>query len=237
MKKTTIFIIGVVVIATPAAIAMLGLGDRIDMPKFSVSSEAEEYEGTGSLSKVHGSIKVRDGDSAEVLETVNGSITLGEGASARSIQVVNGSVSLGRGSRVTGSVESVNGSIEAEGEFQADGNVKTVNGKILLGEGSVVKAGVENVNGRMMLTGTTAGSVATTNGDITLEDGTVILGDLSVKKSTGLNISFGGTDHPRVVIGENCEVRGRLHFEKTVELEVADSATIGEITGEAPIRN
>ena len=237
MKKTTLFTIGAIMIATPAAIVLLDLGDYMGGPSFSISSEPEEYGGTGSLSRVTGSIKVREGDSAEALETVNGSITLGEGASARSIQVVNGSVSLGKGSRVTESVESVNGSIEAEGEFQADGYVKTVNGKILLGEGSVVKGGVENVNGRMELTGTRVGSVTTNNGNVTLQDGTVILGDLTVKKSSGLNISFGGTDHPKVVIGENCEVRGKLRFEKTVELEVADSAKIGEITGEAPIRN
>lgn len=192
----------------------------------------------GDYSKVHGSVNVPAGAKAGTVKTVNGSVTIGDGAEVDRVKVVNGSIKIGETAVVHSEVSSVNGSVQLRRNARAESDVTTVNGRMSLDRGAVVAGEVRTVNGRMELDGAEAGSLKTTNGDIELRDGAVVLGDLVVEKpqNKGWNL-FGSHDRPRVVIGENCEVRGKLHFEQEVELEVADSATIGEITGVQPIRD
>lgn len=195
-----------------------------------------DSDGGGSISKVHGSINVPASGKAGAVKTVNGSVTIGDGAEVESVKVVNGSVRLREGATVLDRVKSVNGSIELAANARVQGNASTVNGRVELSPGSVVDGEASTVNGRLELRGAEVGALTTTNGDIELADGAVVHGDLTVHKPSNEGWSLFGKDRPRVVIGENCQVRGTLHFEQEVELVVADSASIGEITGVEPAR-
>lgn len=196
----------------------------------------QDAEGGSSISKVHGSINIRDGGRAGSLKTVNGSVEVGNEAEVERIKVVNGSVRIGKHAIIGGGVKSVNGSVSLADGTRAKGDVATVNGRIRLAPGTVVDGEVSTVNGRMTLSGAEVGSLTTTNGDVELEHGAIVLGDLVVEKPENEGWHFFGKDRPRVVIGEDCEVRGTLRFEQEVELVVADSAKIGEITGVEPER-
>lgn len=195
-----------------------------------------DENGGDSISKVHGSINVPDNGRAGSVKTVNGSVEIGDGAEVQRIKVVNGSIRIGENAVVANEVKSVNGSIRLQDGAHARNDVGTVNGRLNLERGSIVDGDVSTVNGRMELRGAEAGSLTTTNGDIELADGAVIHGDLTVRKPDHEGWSFFGKDRPRVVIGENCEVRGKLVFEQEVELVMADSASIGAIEGVEPVR-
>ena len=83
---------------------------------------------------------------------------------------------------------------------------------------------------------TVKGSVVTRNGDIHLEDGTMVHGNLKVRRS---KFNFGQEyDEPnvKVVIGRNSEVRGKLMFERKVELVVDETASIGPVEGVEPVQ-
>jgi len=193
---------------------------------------------SASISKVNGGIDVQAHGSAGALKNVNGSIRVGEGAQVEVVKSVNGSVTLENGARVSGDVKSVNGGVNVGADAQVGGDLGTVNGHIATQPGTRISGAVKSVNGTMELTGTQAGSIETTNSDIELSDGTVVLGDLIVHKPDSGWFHFGTqSEPPHIVIGENCEVRGELNFEREVRLEVADSARIGEITGVQPIRD
>lgn len=206
--------------------AVLGLGSAI---------AADEG---ASITKVNGSIDLQAHGSAGELKNVNGSIRVGEGAQVEAIKSVNGSVTIGDGARVSGDVKSVNGGVDMGADSQVGGDLKTVNGHIATQPGAVVSGAVKSANGTMELKGARAGSIETTNSDIELSDGTVVLGDLIVHKPDSGLFHFGNDSKPpHIVIGENCEVRGELNFEREVYLEVADSAKIGKITGVQPIKD
>lgn len=223
----TIAVIGALAVAVSWTVQGSGIGPAVH----------QDEEGGTSISKVHGSINVPDGGRAGALKTVNGSITVGDGAEVGRIKVVNGSVRIGENSRIQEAVSSVNGSIRLDSGSHAASDVSTVNGRIHQEHDSVVDGEVSTVNGRMELRGAEAGSLTTTNGDIELQAGSVVRGDLTVRKPDQKGWSLFGRDRPRVVIGDNCEVRGELHFEQEVELVVAESASIGAITGVEPVRD
>lgn len=195
-----------------------------------------DEEGGGSVSRVHGAIKVPAGDHAGALKTVNGSVTVGDDARVERIKVVNGSVSIGRNAVIRDSAESVNGSIGLGEGSRGKGDLSTVNGRIDLARGAAVDGSVSTVNGRLALHGAEVGSLTTTNGDIELTDGAVVRGDVTVKKSDSKGWSLFGGNRPRVTIGDDCKVLGKLHFEQEVELVVAESASIGPVSGMEPVR-
>ena len=170
----------------------------------------------GKLNTVNGSIKVGDDVRFESADTVNGSIVVGRGASADSIDSVNGKITLGDGASIRGSLEAVNGAIR-------------------VGPGSSVGHDVENVNGELSLQGTdVGGDLSTVSGDITVTDGSVVRGDIVVRKPTGWG--WGGKRRtPKVIIGPNSQVLGRIHAKREIELFISDSATVGSVTGKASL--
>lgn len=242
MNKSILITAGIVIVAAPAAIALLNVdvGGSNDSPARNAAStimaDASDPAEGDSISKVNEAIRVGPGREAGSVKTVNGAITLGEGASARDAKTVNGSITISESASVEGSVASVNGGVTLKEGARVGGDVENVNGRITLAPGASVKGKAGTVNGTVALRGAETGGIVITNGNIELSDGAVVLGDLTVKKPKRSGFSFGKRDRPRVVIGENCEVRGTLHFEQEVELAVAESAKIGEITGEEPKR-
>lgn len=195
-----------------------------------------DEDGGGSITKVNSAIKVADGETAGALKTVNGSVTVGEGARAERIEVVNGKVRVGSEAVINDDIESVNGAIELGERSRVEGDVGTVNGRVSLAPGARVAGTVSTVNGTLALQGAEAGSLTTTNGDVKLSDGAVVHGDLTVKKPNSRGWSLFGRDRPRVTIGEDCRIQGELHFEQEVELVVAESASIGPVSGVEPVR-
>lgn len=237
MKKPLLITVGALVIAGPAVIAFTNLGSRLGLSTDFLVAGPANVEHGDSVSKVHGSIRVGKGERAGALKNVNGSISLDEEAEAESIKVVNGSIRIDENAVVESSVSSVNGSVSLAAGAKVGEDVRTVNGRIRAAEGVAIDGDVESVNGPIELTGATAGSLTTTNGNVELAEGAVVLGDLTVRKPQSVGFQFGKQNRPKIVIGENAEVRGNLHFDQEVELVVHDSATIGEITGVAPVRN
>ncbi|MEZ5459674.1 MAG: hypothetical protein R3E65_10350 [Steroidobacteraceae bacterium] len=80
-----------------------------------------------------------------------------------------------------------------------------------------------------------AGNLGTVRGDVELAGGARIDGDLVVEKPT-IGWNWRDKPPPRVVVGPDCSVGGRLRFEHPVTLYVSDRATVGPITGATPIR-
>ncbi len=221
---------------TFAVIAGLALAVSWTVQGAGTAVHHDENGGGKSISKVNSAIKVAAGEKAGALETVNGSVTVGDGAEADRIEVVNGKVSVGSEAVIHGDIDSVNGLIDLDGKSRVQGDAGTVNGRIRLAPGARVDGEVSTVNGTISLEGAEAGSLTTTNGDIELADGAVVHGDLTVKEPNSRGWSLFGRDRPRVTIGENCRVQGKLHFEQEVELVVAESASIGEVSGTEPVR-
>ena len=170
----------------------------------------------GNLNTVNGSIKVGDDVRFESADTVNGSIVVGRGATATSIDSVNGKITLGDSASIRGSLEAVNGAIR-------------------VGPGSSVGNDVENVNGELNLQGTeVGGDLSTVSGDIIVTDGSIVRGDIVVRKSTGW--SWGSNRRkPKVIIGPNSQVLGRIDAKREIELFISESATVASVTGEASL--
>lgn len=174
----------------------------------------DNAEVTGTLRTVNGKIRVGDHCKVSELTVVNGDIKVGQATSTGPIQAVNGGVDLGLGVDVDGRIMTVNGKIKAQPRTHVDGDLGSVNGKIEL-HGTIVTGEVENHHGGMLIT-----------------DGSVIQGDVAVRKSDSDN----DKSVPRVVIGPDTQVQGRLIFERPVHLYVHESAKIGEVQGATPER-
>lgn len=186
-------------------------------------------------SRINGSISIGQGERAGDVETVNGSIKLGARAEVDDAETVNGSINAGDAVQAQ-SLETVNGSIQVGRGAQISGNVGTVNGAIEIGPDSAVAGNVENVNGRLLLRGArVAGNLQTVRGDIELAEGARIEGDLVVEKPS-MAVNWGDKPPPRVVIGPDSRVAGRLRFEHPVELFISERASVGPVTGATPIR-
>lgn len=244
MNKKVLLIAGVVIVGAPAAIALINLdsgngdshsAETTRMVMAAVSGDEDEDE-SGNISKVNDSIRVRDGESVGSVKTVNGSITIGDNATVEFVRSVNGSISIGDGTVVHEGIANVNGGITVRKEGRIGGDMKTVNGTLDVGPGSTIGGKATSVNGKIALYGAQAGAVTITSGKVELADGAVVLGDLTVREQKRSFFSFGKSQRPRIIIGDNSEVRGKLHFGQEVELTVADSAKIGEITGVEPVR-
>ena len=163
--------------------------------------------------------------------SVNKSIHIGENSTTGEVDSVNGSISIGAGSFV-GSVDSVNGSIKLGNDVTVEKGIDAVNGKISLQPGCEVGGDVETVNGGIRMENSlVAGNVETHNGHIQILQGSEVSGNVMVRKSRGW--SFNKRSKPvRVDIGENAVVHGDLIFEHAVELNLHESARVGEIIGD-----
>lgn len=163
--------------------------------------------------------------------TVNKSIRIGADTTAGDVDSVNGSIRIGASSSVK-SVESVNGSIKLSSDVTVVDNVDAVNGGITLGSGCEVGGDVETVNGGIHMQATlVSGDVETVNGGIRILDGSEIVGNVRVEKPHGW--SWNNKRKPvHVEIGKDVVVHGDLIFEHAVELELHESARVGEIIGD-----
>ncbi len=183
-----------------------------------------------NISKVNGGIEAEAGRTYGDLDTVNGGIRIGGGAVTADASTVNGGIKVGAGAR-TGALETVNGGIKLERDVTVDGGIEAVNGGVFVDRNGKVRRGVETVNGSIGLVGTqVSGNVSTVTGDITVGADSVVKGELRVEKSTGL-FNMGNKRTPRIIIGPNAVVEGRMVFEREVELLVHRSARTGPVTG------
>lgn len=181
------------------------------------------------IDKVNGSIRVDEGQLAGDLETVNGSIHLANHAKADSADTVNGSIEIGDDTELD-SAETVNGAISLGQRARVRHDVESVNGAITLERGADVGGKLSNVNGRIRTeSARVGGDIETVAGDIEIGADSRIDGGILVEKPSGW--SWGKQKNPRIVIGPNAVVQGRLVFHREVELYVSTSAKTGAIEG------
>ncbi len=189
-----------------------------DIDKVNGSITAESGSTMGDLGTVNGSIRLEDTARAGDVETVNGSIRGGDEIAADDLATVNGSIRIGRRAAVAGGIETVNGSIFVDHGGRVGKDVATVNGAIGLVATEV------------------GGDIETVTGDVTIGVDSHVRGGIRVHKPTSnwmpINISKRA---PRIIVGPNAVVDGRLVFEREVVLYVHDSARIGEVSGATPV--
>ena len=169
---------------------------------------------SGSHSTVNKSINIGDNTTTGDVDSVNGSIRIGANSFVNSVDSVNGSIKLGNDVTVEKGIEAVNGSITVEAGSAVGGNVETVNGGIRL-EHAMVSGDVETINGQLRIL-----------------HGSEVAGNVIVREPKGWWNSNNRRKPVRVEIGENVIVRGDLVFEHAVELELHETARVGEIIGD-----
>ena len=163
--------------------------------------------------------------------TVNKGIRIDDGSTAGDVDSVNGSIRIGAGSFVE-SVDSVNGSIKLGNDVTVDKGVDAVNGAITLAAGCEVGGNVETVNGGIKIENTrVAGDVETINGQLRILQGSEVSGNVLVRKPNGWS-SNKWRKPVKVEIGQDVIIHGDLIFEHAVELDLHESARVGEIIGE-----
>ncbi len=194
---------------------------------------ADSQRSSGA-STVNGDVLV--GENAVVdggrLRSVNGSVRIDGGAKVGTISTVNGAVVVGADA-ATGGIETVNGPAKCGERARVRGDIQLVNGPVTLNRGVVVEGDVGTVNGHIHLTGATVeGDVGNYNGGMRITDGSRVKGKLVVRESTPAEQG----DPPRIVIGPQSSIDGKLEFERSVELYVHESARIGRVTGAEPVR-
>lgn len=178
---------------------------------------------------INGSIRVgKDADaSRSKFKTVNGDVVVEDGARVSDCATVNGSVDIGERTEA-GDLKTVNGDLRVGREARVEGRIQLVNGSVELAPGSTVKGDVGTINGLIeMRAAKVDGDVTNTNGGMLITDGSEVAGDLVVREA-------GDDRHskpPRIVVGPDSSVRGKLVFERPVELFVHDSAEIGPVSG------
>ncbi len=200
----------------------------------SISVEDGANQPESAYSSINGSVRVGVDARVGDLETVNGSIRVGTGSRAGRIESVNGGIELADGTEVV-EIQAVNGGIELERDVLVKGDIHSVNGPVRTREGTRVSGSVATVNGEIQLDGTVVdGSLETYHGQIRLTN-TEVLGDLHVRKPRGGSSWFGREKPTSVIIGPGSVIHGDLYFEKKVNLEVDDSAKVGEIHGDGKV--
>lgn len=109
--------------------------------------------------------------------SLNKSIDIEAGAESGAQSTVNGSISVGNDAVVTGTLETVNGTIRIEEGARIE-DAETVNGSIRIASG-VSADGVSSVNGSIDIEENAAiGDVSVVNGKIGLQAGTTVRGDV-----------------------------------------------------------
>ncbi|MDH4046568.1 MAG: hypothetical protein OEW68_02690 [Gammaproteobacteria bacterium] len=209
---------------------LLALVAPVEAGSVNKSVKIEDGARSSGESSVNGSITVGSGAIVDgSLETVNGAIRVGDDSTVRDLDTVNGSIQVGSNA-TTGDINGVNGSIRLGKAVVVDGEISVVNGKISVDEGSKVAQDVGNVNGEFEILGSEiGGDLSTVNGDVLVADGSVIKGDLRVEKPSGWG--WKNQRKPRVVIGPESTVEGKVHLEREVELYIHDSASVGSVSG------
>jgi hypothetical protein len=198
-----------------------------------LSACGESKDGDES-NKVNGSIHVPAGRQPGAVATVNGSIHVDDNAAVTSATTVNGSVHLGEHATAT-SLNSVNGSIALGTGAHLSGSASSVNGELTLGDGADVSGSLSNVNGKITLTAAhVGGGIKTVSGSMNITGASHVEGGILVEKPSSELIQL-VRDVPRIVIGPGATVQGELRFERTVQLYVSDKATVGTVSGAAPI--
>ena len=151
--------------------------------------------------------------------SLNKSIEVGDGVEAGGQSSVNGSISIGEGAVISGSVETVNGTIRIEKNARVE-DAETVNGSIRMASG-VTAEDVGSVNGSIRLgeNVTIDGEVSVVNGKISLDRGTRVADDVSnVNGEISLSgAEIGGdltTVNGDVTLDEGSTLRGNLIIEK-----------------------
>ncbi len=128
---------------------------------------------------INKSIKVEAGTESSGAHSVNGSITIGENAVVTgSVETVNGSIRVDTGATIR-NASTVNGSVKIADKVQAK-NLTTVNGAVKVGESATIDGEIETVNGGISVKkgSTVADSIINVNGQIELS-GAEVGGDLS----------------------------------------------------------
>ncbi|MGD2030997.1 MAG: hypothetical protein PVI25_09435 [Gammaproteobacteria bacterium] len=190
---------------------------------------AEGNTFSGNAATINGNVKVeKDADASESsFKTVNGNVVVEDGARVRDCATVNGSVKIGDRTKA-GDLRTVNGDMRVGRDARVDGHIQLVNGSVDLAPGSEVLGDVGTVNGLIeMRSARVEGDIKNTNGGMMILEGSEVFGDLTVKEA-------GDDPHtkpPKIVVGEGVRIRGKLVFERPVELYVHDTAEIGPVTG------
>lgn len=120
----------------------------------------------GSINK---SVNIAAGEDSEGASTVNGSISVGSGATVTgTLETVNGTIRIDHDARIS-DAETVNGAIRVDEKVQSK-NLMTVNGSIRVGAGVTVDGSVEAVNGSIAVGkgSSVASDVGNVNGEIEL---------------------------------------------------------------------
>ena len=150
---------------------------------------------------------------------VNKSVKVASGAQSDGASTVNGRVSVGANAVVSGSLETVNGSIRIDDSVQFE-DAGTVNGSIRVGDGAIADD-IESVNGsiRVGMNASLSGEVSVVNGKIQIGAGSSVAEDVSnVNGEIRINgTEIGGnlgTVTGDVWLMENSTLRGDLIIEK-----------------------
>lgn len=151
--------------------------------------------------------------------SLNKSIHIDDGAEAGGQSSVNGSISIGAGAVITGSVETVNGTIRIDENARVE-DAETVNGSIRIASGASAED-VGSVNGSVRLgeNVTVSGEVSVVNGKISLDKGTSVADDVSnVNGEISLTGAEVGGDlttvNGDVALEDGSTLRGNLIIEK-----------------------
>lgn len=185
----------------------------------------------GGVRSVNGNIIVGTGAVIKGdINSVNGMVDVDDEAEAGDIKTVNGSIRLGRGAR-TGNIDSVNGGLRARAS-SGTGRIRLVNGSIDTEAGTAIDGDIDLVNGTAELRGTrVSGDIVTYSGRITLTDASEAMQNIVIKKPKG---AFSTSDKPRVVVGPDSRVAGKIIAEREISLYVHESASIGGVEGADP---
>lgn len=151
--------------------------------------------------------------------SLNKSISISAGEESNGASTINGSISVASDAVVTGSVETVNGSIRVDNNARIE-DAETVNGALRIGDG-VTSNDIGSVNGSIRIGSsvTVTGEVSAVNGRITIGSGSTVSGDVSNVNGeiTVSGAEIGGnisTVNGDVLIVDKAVLKGDLIIEK-----------------------
>lgn len=208
-------------VITPTAFAVSSVNKSVHVPAAGQD---------GDVSSVNGGVSIGERAVVADVSSVNGGIDLGQGAVVDSVESVNGGIDGAADVQIKGDVESVNGGIEFGTGARISGDVQSVNGGVEFAAAQI-RGGISTVNGSIELNGGQVGAgLETVWGSIELEAGATIGGDITVRKPKGNNW-FNRQRKPKIVLGPDVEVVGRIVLEHEAEVYVHDTAKVGGIVG------
>lgn len=190
-------------------------GDEIDLKTVNGSIKTGKDYVLGNVRTVNGEIRLGANTQAKVVRSVNGDVQVGSGSKVQQLQTVNGDQRIS-GTFIAGDVSSVNGAIRLKDNCQVDGSVITNNGRVFL-ENSRIYRNLEMADGYIEL------------------DHATVTGDVVVRKKGFWE--YVNLDHlfdffpPKIIIGPNSVIEGRLIVNRPAKLYVHESAKIASIEG------